>query len=110
MLVLCLGKFPFLRILPLSSSLVYHPDRIRKSHPVQKKSRLILKDEAEGLKQAATRAKEGPVQRAATALERAMDDFRRIVTAISDKLWHNTGRVSAVQQGGEGGLWRGHVF
>ena len=84
MLVLCLGKFPFLRILPLSSSLVYHPDRIRKSHPVQKKSRLILKDEAKGLKQAAARAKEGPVQRAATALERAMDDFRRTFTAISD--------------------------
>ena len=44
----------------------------------------ILKDEAEGLKLAANRAKEGPVQRAATALERAMDDFRRTVTAISE--------------------------
>ena len=44
----------------------------------------ILKDEAEGLKQAATRAKDGPVQRAATALKRAMDDFRCTVTAISD--------------------------
>ena len=44
----------------------------------------ILKDEAEGLKLAASRAKDGPVQRAATALERAMDDFRRTVTAISE--------------------------
>ena len=44
----------------------------------------ILKDEAEGLKQAAVKAKEGPVQRAVTALERVMDDFRRTITAISE--------------------------